>query len=114
MRFDGARLRARRNSLGLSPDEVARLACLSSSALRHLERNEKRPSIGSLERLCGALDCSPDALFSPGGDDGADLRPTELGPDTDAWIRRMLADAPPLTARQAEHISAVLFEKAAP
>ena len=73
------------------------------------------PSISSLERLCTALGVGPDALFAPADGDGdtdVDLRPTELGRDTDDWIARTLATAPPLTRRQAERISAALFGRA--
>lgn len=110
-RFDGARLRARRKHLGLKLDELARLSSLSYSTLMGFERSQIRPSIGSLERLCGALGCSPDTFFVA-SDNEDDLRPTELGRDTDAWIARTLASAPPLTRRQAERISAVLFQRA--
>lgn len=111
-RFDGARLRARRKNLGLTLDELARLASLSFSSVISLERNQTRPSISSLERLCQSLACSPDTFFAATDDDDADPRPTELGRDVDAWIARTLATAPPLTRRQAERISAVLFGRA--
>jgi transcriptional regulator with XRE-family HTH domain len=77
-----------------------------------LERNETRPSIASLERLCEALSASPDTFFTASDDDEADLRPTELGRNADEWIARTLATAPPLTKRQAERISAALFGRA--
>jgi transcriptional regulator with XRE-family HTH domain len=112
-RFDGARLRARRKLLGLTLDELARLSDRSYSTLMGFERNQTRPSIGSLERLCGALGCGPDMFFADAEDDAdPDLRPTELGRDADNWIARTLASAPPLTRRQAERISAALFGRA--
>jgi transcriptional regulator with XRE-family HTH domain len=111
-RFDGALLRARRQQLRVSRDELARLASLTYSTIVSLERNEVRPSISSLERLCGALGCGPDTFFAAAEDDDADLRPTELGRDTDNWIARTLATAPPLTKRQAERVSAALFGRA--
>ena len=111
-RFDGALLRARRKHLSLKLDELARLSSLSYSTLISLERNQARPSISSLERLCAALGCSPDTFFAADDDDDGDLRPTELGRDTDEWIARALATAPPLTRRQAERISAALFGRA--
>jgi transcriptional regulator with XRE-family HTH domain len=111
-RFDGARLRARRKYLHLKLDETARLSKLSYSTLMGFERNQTRPSIGSLERLCGALGCTPDTFFAADDDDDADLRPTDLGRDADEWVARTLATAPPLTRRQAERISAALFGRA--
>lgn len=106
-RFKGAKLRARRKDLGLTVDELAHLSILSYSTIVAFERNQARPSISSLERLCTALSCTPNEFF--GDDDDDDLRPTELGRDTDAWIAHTLATAPPLTRRQAERVSAVLF-----
>jgi transcriptional regulator with XRE-family HTH domain len=111
-RFDGALLRARRKHLRVTLDELARLSRLSYPFVMSLERNDARPSISSLERLCEALTCSPDTFFTPGEDDDADLRPTELGRDADEWIARTLATAPPLTERQAKRISAALFGRA--
>jgi transcriptional regulator with XRE-family HTH domain len=111
-RFDGALLRARRKELGLNVEQVAWLSHLSYGQLNALERNEARPSISSLERLCTALGCNPDSVFAKSDDDGADLRPTDLGRDTDAWVARTLSTAPRLTKRQAERISAALFERA--
>lgn len=111
-RFDGALQRARRKHLGLTLDELARLCSRSYSTIVSLERGELRPSITTLERLCAALSCGPDVLFTADEDDDADLRPTELGRDTDAWVARTLATAPPLTKRQAERISSALFGRA--
>jgi transcriptional regulator with XRE-family HTH domain len=111
-RFDGALLRVRRKHLGLTLDELARLSSLSYSTVISMERNHVRPSISSLERLCSALSCTPDTFFAGEEDDETDLRPTELGRDVDAWIARTLASAPPLTQRQADRISAVLFGRA--
>ena len=109
-RWEGAQLRARRKHLRLTLDELARLSSLSYSTLMSLERNQARPSISSLERLCGALGCGPDMFFAPADDDAdSDLRPTDLGRDADEWVARTLATAPPLSRRQAERISAALF-----
>jgi transcriptional regulator with XRE-family HTH domain len=108
-RFDGARLRARRQHLRVSRDELARLASLSYSFVVGLERGQARPSISALERLCDALGCTPDTFFAAEDGDDADPRPTELGRDTDRWIAETLATAPPLTKRQAERVSAALF-----
>jgi transcriptional regulator with XRE-family HTH domain len=111
-RFDGALMRARRKHLRVTPDELARLSSLSYATIVTLERNQARPSISSLERLCSALSCSPDTFFALTGDDEADPRPTDLGPEVDDWVARTLATAPPLSKRQAERISAALFGRA--
>jgi transcriptional regulator with XRE-family HTH domain len=111
-RFDGALLRVRRKHLNVKLDELARLSSLSYTTLVAFERNDRRPSIGSLERLCAALSCTPDTFFTAEDDDDADLRPTDLGPDVDDWVAKTLATAPPLSKRQAERISAALFGRA--
>jgi transcriptional regulator with XRE-family HTH domain len=111
-RFDGTLMRARRKHLNLTRDELARLSSLSYATVMNLERNQARPSISALERLCEALGCTPDTVFAAAEDDDADLRPTELGRDADAWVARTLATAPPLTTRQAKRISAALFGRA--
>jgi transcriptional regulator with XRE-family HTH domain len=111
-RFDGALMRARRKHLHVTTRELAELSDLGYSTVVSMERNKVRPSISALERLCAALTCNPDTFFTAGEDDDADLRPTDLGRDTDEWVARTLATAPPLTKRQAERISAVLFGRA--
>jgi transcriptional regulator with XRE-family HTH domain len=112
LRWTGANLRARRKHLGLTLRELGGLAALSYATIMSFERDDYRPSITSLERLCEALSCTPDTFFTAGDDDEADLRPTELGRDADEWVARTLATAPPLTERQAKRISAVLFGRA--
>jgi transcriptional regulator with XRE-family HTH domain len=112
-RFDGALLRARREQLGLTIEELSDLAGLTSprryTVLIDLESGVIRPSVVTLERLCRVLDVGPGALFSGEADDGADTRPTDLGADTDRQIAEMLASAPPMTERQAARISAILW-----
>jgi transcriptional regulator with XRE-family HTH domain len=111
-RFDGTLLRALRKELGLSRVELAGLTSVSYPTIMNYERNQCRPSISALERLCEALSCNPDTFFAATDDDDADLRPTELGHAVDGWITRTLATAPPLTRQQAERISAALFGRA--
>lgn len=114
-RFDGALLRARRQELGLTVEELADLANLTgrpkrrAATLEDFEAGRIRPSIDALEKLCRALDCPPSALYSGDEDDDRDDRPTELGEATDRWIAETLASAPPMTDRQAARISAILF-----
>jgi transcriptional regulator with XRE-family HTH domain len=111
-KFDGALLRARRQELGLTVEELADLASLTGRSKRRVatledfEAGRIRPSVAALEKLCRALDCPPSALYSGGEDDD---RPTELGDATDRWIAETLASAPPMTDRQAARISAILY-----
>lgn len=111
-RFDGALLRARRKKLGLTVEDLSGLAGLPYATVMNFETGTWRASVASLEKLCRALSCSPDALYS-GEDDGEpDPRPTDLGPDADRWVAEALASAPPMTDRQAARLSAILFNGA--
>lgn len=118
-RFDGALLRARREHLGITIEELSDLAGLTRRRRRlpyavvtDLESGAIRPSVDTLEKLCRALGVEPSALFSGEPDDDTDTRPTDLGAATDQWVRDTLAAAPPMTDRQAARISAILFGKA--
>ena len=108
-RFDGGLLRARRQQLGLTVEELCSLSKVSYATVMQLESGAQRPSIGTLEKLCRALGCKPGVLFSGEEGDDADVRPTDLGEATDRAIAEMLASAPPMTERQAKRISAILF-----
>lgn len=107
-RFDGALLHARRTHLDLTLDDLARAGSLRYAALVSMERNEMRPSVSALGRLCTALSCAP-ATFFDATDNDPDPRPTDLGREADEWVARALATAPPLTKRQSERVSAALF-----
>jgi transcriptional regulator with XRE-family HTH domain len=111
-RFDGALMRARRNKLGLSAPDLADLSKVPYASVVRFETGRQRPSVAALEKLCRALSCTPDALFTADADDDAPVLPTELGATADAWIAETVASAPPMTERQAARLSALLFGKA--
>jgi transcriptional regulator with XRE-family HTH domain len=111
-RFDGALLRARRKHLNLTIESLSELSKVAYGSISRFEIGTQRPSVVALERLCRALSCDPNSLFTADEDDDADLRPTDLGTTADAWIAQTLASAPPLTERQAARLSAILFGKA--
>jgi transcriptional regulator with XRE-family HTH domain len=127
-RFDGALLRARREQLGLTIEELSDQTGLTRrrrpgdpppipwrgryTLLMEIESGTIRPSVNTLEKLCRALGVKPSALFSGELDDDADDRPTDLGAHTDQWVKDTLASAPPMSDRQAARISAILFGKA--
>jgi len=112
-RFDGALVKARRKQLDLSAADLADLSKVPYATVLRFERNEQRPSVTALEKLCRALTCSPDSLFTLDDDqDETDLRPTDLGAAADQWIAETLATAPPMTERQAARLSAILFSRA--
>ncbi|MCI4357410.1 MAG: helix-turn-helix transcriptional regulator [Thermoplasmata archaeon] len=112
-RFDGALLRARRETLGLTIEELSDLTGLTRrrryTVLMDLESGAIQPSVVALGKLCRALGVDPSALFSGEPDDDADDRPTDLGEATDRAIAELLAAAPPMTDRQAARMSAILF-----
>ena len=112
-RFDGTLMRARRKQLGLSAPDLADLSKVPYATVLRLETGKQRPSVTTLEKLCRALTCSPDSLFTLDDDqDETDLRPTDLGAAADQWIAETLATAPPMTERQAARLSAILFARA--
>lgn len=114
-KFSGALMRARREQLGLSREELAVVTGRSHATVTKLERDEICPSMTTLERLCDALEYPVQRFFAGDpADHSMDERPTDLGRDVDEWIRKTLASAPPLTDRQARRISEILFGRSAP
>lgn len=111
-RFDGALMRARRQKLGLTIEQLSDLSTLSYASVMRFEIGRARPSVAALEKLCRALAVDPNSLFTADDDDETDLRPTDLGTAADLWIAETLASAPPMTERQAARLSAILFGKA--
>ena len=98
---------------GLTGEQLAQRAGVSYSLVSKIECGNVRPSISSLTRLAVAMDCKPSELLDDSQTaDDVDL-PTELGANTDAWVKRTLASAPPqLSEDQARLISAALFQRA--
>jgi transcriptional regulator with XRE-family HTH domain len=74
----GARLRAARRERGLSLAELADRSGLTKGFLSEVERDLTSPSVGSLLRLCAALDLHVGDLF--GGDQGPVVRAGERTP----------------------------------
>jgi transcriptional regulator with XRE-family HTH domain len=74
----GARLRRRRESLGISRTSVAAALDLDAETVEAFETGERRMSARQLQQLCGVLDAPPscflvaDDEFTPQGD-----RPSE-------------------------------------
>jgi transcriptional regulator with XRE-family HTH domain len=61
----GARVRSLRRQRGLTLKELGSRAGLSHPFLSQLERGLARPSVGSAERIAGALDVPVASLWSP-------------------------------------------------
>ena len=74
----GARLRAARRERGLSLAAVAERSGLTKGFLSEVERDLTSPSVGSLLRLCAALDLSIGQLFD--ADQGPVVRAAERAP----------------------------------
>lgn len=60
----GQRLRARRIQLGYSQDLTSEKADLHPTYIGQVERGEKNLTIGSLEKICTALNLPMDELFA--------------------------------------------------
>ncbi len=74
----GGRLRAARERLGLSLTEVAARTGLTKGFLSQVERDLTAPSVGSLVRLCDALDIAAGELLD--GTSGPVVRQAERPP----------------------------------
>lgn len=78
----GPKLRARRQELGMTLDEVAAAAGLTKGFLSAVERDQTSPSVASLLAVCDVLRLSVGALFEAGSDAivrVAERRPIEFG-----------------------------------
>jgi transcriptional regulator with XRE-family HTH domain len=74
----GQRLRAERESHGVSLRELARRLAISPSALSQIETGRSRPSVGTLYAIVSELGLSLDELFGSGRA-AADSGPAETG-----------------------------------
>lgn len=58
----GARIRARRKSLGLTQEELAHIANIDRSYMGGVERGERNITFTMLCRICRAMECDAAAL----------------------------------------------------
>lgn len=82
----GARLRARREALGISLRQFARDIDVSASFISQLETGKAQPSVATFFSICAALDTSIDELFAtdePSSSPAADPSPTDAA--NNAW-----------------------------
>jgi transcriptional regulator with XRE-family HTH domain len=61
----GQRVRALRQRLGVSQEELASRAGMHHTYLGGIERGERNPSLRNIGRLAAALDVTLSELFSP-------------------------------------------------
>ena len=59
----GKRVRQQRTMCGLTQEELAEKSGISCSFVGHIERGEKKFSIGTLVALCNAMKISPNYLL---------------------------------------------------
>lgn len=81
--FVGRRIREERKARGMTLEDVASKATMNASFLHYIEKNKKKPSLGTVGRIAGALGMPLDTLFSgaplrKASDDPAVRRITEL------------------------------------
>ena len=60
----GDKIRAAREELGLSQDEISRMIPMNQSSYSKLERDLQEPSLDQLASICRILHLSADALLS--------------------------------------------------
>ena len=60
----GGRIRERRKRLGLSQEDVAHLAEMHVTNLGKIERGQSNPSLTTIVRVAGVLDCDPGSLLT--------------------------------------------------
>lgn len=78
--FVGRRIREERKARGMTLEDVASKATINASFLHYIEKHKKKPSLGTVGRIAGALGMPLDILFS-----GAPLRK----PSDDPAVRRI-------------------------
>jgi transcriptional regulator with XRE-family HTH domain len=108
--FKGELLRARRESRGITREELSARTHRAYGTLVKLEKDEIRPSSTTLGLLAEALGCSVGDFYGQGDQDD---RASDLGPGIDAWIAKTLAEAPPMSPEVARRVSDALFGGAA-
>src|ERR1700741_4698299 len=96
----GARVRELRHERGLTLKALGRSAGLSHPFLSQLERGLARPSVGSVERIAGALDVPVGALWSAPRPEGAQLVRAGEGTTTLPGVRELWADGNGMHVRE--------------
>lgn len=108
--FRDDRLRELLDERNLTLDQFAAMIGRSYPQAIRLKMGHSQPSIATFARIVRGLGCTADELLDVGDDD----RPTDLGPEIDAWVAKVVAAMPPMTDEQARRVSVALFGNAAP
>jgi transcriptional regulator with XRE-family HTH domain len=96
----GARVRELRHERGLTLKALGRSAGLSHPFLSQLERGLARPSVGSVERIAGALDVPVGALWSAPRQEGAQVVRADEGTTALPGLRELWTDGNGMRVRE--------------
>jgi transcriptional regulator with XRE-family HTH domain len=92
----GSRVRAARELLEMTQEQVAELVDLSAQVYSRLERGKALPSLPTLLRICGALRTTPDKVLV---NDGRAAEPRSKPVPSVGRLIRMLEGAEPGVVR---------------
>jgi transcriptional regulator with XRE-family HTH domain len=96
----GARVRELRHERGLTLKALGRSAGLSHPFLSQLERGLARPSVGSVERIAGALDVPVGALWSTPRPEATQVVRADEGTEILPGVRELWADRNGMRVRE--------------
>ena len=100
-RYDGSLIQRYRQSAGLTQHELANLLGRRVSTVARWEANVITPSAGLLGEIAATIGCEPGDLYAP--DD-----PTDPVTAFTKELAELVAQAPPLTARQRRELAALV------
>lgn len=86
----GRRVRQRRVMLQLTQEDLAEKAGISCSFVGHIERGEKKFSIGTLVSLCNAMEISPNYLLQDSLDLAVLTSSADMGEKDKAFYNGMM------------------------
>jgi len=86
----GRRVRQRRVMMELTQEELAEKAGISCSFVGHIERGEKKFSIGTLVALCNAMEISPNYLLQDSLDVTVLTSGVDVGAENKALFEGMM------------------------
>ena len=86
----GRRVRQQRTMLGLTQEELAEKAGISTSFVGHIERGEKKFSIGTLVSICNAMEITPNYLLQDSLDVEVLNKGLDVGEENMALFKDMM------------------------
>lgn len=113
----GAKVKRKRQKLGLSQNKLAKLAGISQAALSNIESNVKNPSAVTVELLANALGCTTAELIGESDENGYSRAEREmirvyrsLNKQGKEYIRQQFAIAGQLYAGEPVSVPSVVNE----